>query len=70
LEHQNPYYFTYRYGQREGSEMEAGIRELYELAVWAKKGGFSLKVTPIRRFKDIATGKEFELDRPEEFAKW
>jgi 1-acyl-sn-glycerol-3-phosphate acyltransferase len=70
LEHQNPYYFTYRYGQREGSAMEAGIRELYELALWAKKGNFSLKVTPIRRFKDIATGKEIELDRSEEFAKW
>ena len=70
LEHQNPYYFTYRYGQREGSAMEAGIRELYELALWAKKGNYSLKITPIRRFKDIATGKEIELDRPEEFAKW
>jgi 1-acyl-sn-glycerol-3-phosphate acyltransferase len=70
LEHENPYYFTYRYGQREGSAMEAGIRELYELALWARNGNYSLKVIPIRRFKDIKTGQEIVLDRPEEFAKW
>lgn len=50
--------------------MEAGIRELYNLAFWAKEKGLSLKVTPIRRFKEIATGREIVLDRPEEFVKW
>lgn len=70
LAHENPYYFTYRYGQREGRAMEAGIRELYNLALWAKEKGLSLKVMPIRRFKEIATGREIVLDRPEEFAKW
>jgi len=70
LDHDNPYYFTYRYGQREGKAMEAGIRELYELACWVRDNELVLKVTPIRRFKIIATGQEVVLDRPEEFAKW
>jgi 1-acyl-sn-glycerol-3-phosphate acyltransferase len=70
LAHENPYYFTYRYRQREGRAMEEGVRELHELACWARENGLILKVTPIRRFKDIATGREIVLDRPEEFAKW
>jgi 1-acyl-sn-glycerol-3-phosphate acyltransferase len=70
LEHDNPYYFTYRYGQREGIAMEQGIRELYELALWVKENTLNLKVIPIRRFNVIATGEEVVLDRPEEFEKW
>jgi 1-acyl-sn-glycerol-3-phosphate acyltransferase len=70
LAHENPYYFTYRYGQREGRAMEAGIRELYNLALWAKENSLRLKVTPIRHFEEIATGREVVLDRPEEFVKW
>ena len=73
LEHlklDNPYYFTYRYGQLEGRAMEHGIRELYELANWAKEQELALNVTPIRRFTVITTGEEVVLERPEEFAKW
>jgi hypothetical protein len=70
LEHDNPYYFTYRYGQREGKAMEQGIRELHKLALWVKGNNLTLKVIPIRRFKVIETGEEVVLDRPEEFAKW
>jgi 1-acyl-sn-glycerol-3-phosphate acyltransferase len=70
LKHDNPYYFTYRYGQQEGKAMEHSIRELYELAAWAKENELIVKVTPIRHFKEIATGRETVLDQPEEFAKW
>jgi hypothetical protein len=70
LKHDNPYYFTYRYGQSEGKAMEHGIRELYELARWAKDKELVLNVTPLRRFAVIRTGEEVVLDRPEEFAKW
>jgi len=70
LERDNPYYFTYRYGQAEGSAMEAGVREVHALAAWAWENSLTLRITPIRRFVVIATGQEVELDRPEEFAKW
>jgi hypothetical protein len=70
LEHGNPFYFTYRYGQREGKAMEQGICELHQLALWVKENNFILKVIPIRRFKVIETGEEVVLNRPEEFAKW
>jgi hypothetical protein len=70
LEHENPFYFTYRYGQSEGRAMGAGVLELYRLALWARERHLSLSITPIRRFKDIASGQEVTLTRPEDFAKW
>jgi 1-acyl-sn-glycerol-3-phosphate acyltransferase len=70
LEDENPYYFTYRYGQREGKAMEQGIRELHELVLWARDNNLTIMITPIRRYTDIPTGQEVVLDRPEEFAKW
>ena len=70
LEKDNPYYFTYRYGQAEGAAMQAGLREVHALAGWAQQHGLTLRITPIRRFVIIATGQQVELDRPEEFAKW
>lgn len=70
LERENPYYFTYRYGQAEGSDMAAGVREVHALAVWARDRGLILTLRPIRRFIVTATGEEVELDRPAEFDKW
>jgi 1-acyl-sn-glycerol-3-phosphate acyltransferase len=70
LEEHNPYYFTYRYGQTEGKAMEHGIREIHELARWAKARNLKLHITPLRRFTVIESGREVILDRPKEFAKW
>lgn len=70
LEHENPYYFTYRYGQSEGRAMAAGIGELHNLALWAAENQLVLSTFPIRCFKDLVTSQEVVLVRPEEFAKW
>jgi hypothetical protein len=50
--------------------MEMGIREVYNLALWARDMHLSLHITPARRFKNAATGQEIRLERPEEFVKW
>lgn len=73
LEHlkaDNPYYFTYRYGQREGKAMENGIREVNTLARWAKENDLRIKFTPLRRFIVVETGEEIVYDRTQELAKW
>jgi len=69
LERDNPYYFTYRYGQREGRAMQDGIRELLRLARWAIEAGIRLKITPVRRFFDLAADREITLDHPQDFNK-
>jgi hypothetical protein len=48
LDQDNPYYFTYRYGYNEGKAMEYGIREIHNLARWAKSQNYFLSVTPLR----------------------
>ena len=70
LKADNPYYFTYRYGQREGKAMENGIREVDALARWAKENDLRIRFTPLRRFTVIATGEEVTYDRTQEIEKW
>jgi 1-acyl-sn-glycerol-3-phosphate acyltransferase len=70
LEGENPYYFTYRYGQQEGTAMEEGIRELGRLAAWAEEGGFRLEVTPLRVYREPGSGRRVVLRKPREEQKW
>lgn len=69
LENDNPYYFTYRYGQREGSAMQNGIQELHDLVQWAASGNVDLQLTPIRRYRTPESPEEIVLDRSEEIEK-
>ena len=70
LKTDNPYYFTYRYGQREGSAMQAGIQELHDLAVWATNANLQLLIKPIRRYRTQDSKEEIVVDQPEEIRKW
>jgi 1-acyl-sn-glycerol-3-phosphate acyltransferase len=70
LRKDNPYYFTYRYGQRQGSAMADGVGEVHALAGWAAEHGYSLQLTPLRTFLDLSSGERRTLDRPEVFRKW
>jgi 1-acyl-sn-glycerol-3-phosphate acyltransferase len=66
----NPYYFTYRYGQAEGGDMTRGVRELHALARWAQSKGCQFKIRAIRRYTLVETGESVTLDAPEESEKW
>lgn len=69
LEDDNPYYFTYRYGQKEGSMMESGIREMQNLAQWAENKGFDLEIIPRRRYWLPDVAEEIIDDFPGEIKK-
>ncbi|MFP3853194.1 MAG: lysophospholipid acyltransferase family protein [Anaerolineales bacterium] len=66
LEQENPYYFTYRYGQSEGSAMEAGLRELNDALAWAQANGLSVRGRAVRRFRDPETDDLIVQDMPPE----
>ena len=70
LQEENPYYFTYRYGQKEGKAMETGIREVEALARWAEEKQLRIKFTPLRHFTVVKSGEEVTYDRTQSVEKW
>jgi 1-acyl-sn-glycerol-3-phosphate acyltransferase len=70
LRDENPYLLTYRFGPREAEEMEFGLQELLALARWAAGSGFSLVVTPIRRYFSPERGEEVVQIEQGEFRHW
>jgi 1-acyl-sn-glycerol-3-phosphate acyltransferase len=70
LQVDNPYYFTYRYGQIEGAAMGAGIQEFHNLILWAQEHGCNVHAAPIRRYRRTDTGEWITLDKPQEEDKW
>lgn len=64
LSERNPAFFSYRFGPAEGAAMEAGLRELHDLAVWAEKAGYQLSVTPIRRYHLLGQDQEVVETNP------
>ncbi len=70
LENDNPFYFTYRYGQKEGKSMETSIRQIHRLAEWADQSGYTLKAIPIRKYKYANSSEEIVETRPTELDKW
>ena len=51
VEQENPGFFTYRFGPREGIAMEEGLREMRDLARWAQAHGHKLTIQFIRRYR-------------------
>lgn len=52
----NPGYFTYRFGIQRGLAVKKSLEELCRLGKWAHKKGYTLKLNPMRRFKNAKTG--------------
>jgi 1-acyl-sn-glycerol-3-phosphate acyltransferase len=70
LDNENPYYFTYRYGQKEGSAMQNSIQEIHDLAQWVATKGYTLKIIPKRIYSLTGSQQEFVEYRPKELDKW
>ena len=70
LEHDNPYYFTYRYGYTEGKAMENGIRQMHTIALWAHASALNLECAAIRRYRQSAAGEDIIEEKPAEAKKW
>ncbi len=58
LENENPYLLTYRFGNKGGLAMQAGLEQLLALAQWAAASGYTLAVKPIWRYYSIEEERE------------
>jgi 1-acyl-sn-glycerol-3-phosphate acyltransferase len=70
LKNDNPYYFTYRYGQKEGKKMGDGIRQVHDIARWAVINNFQLTLIPIRTYTSAQSNEEIIEYSPTELRKW
>lgn len=50
LNHDNPYFLTYRFGNQIGGAMKDGLEELHKITYWAQREGHQLRITPIHRY--------------------
>lgn len=69
VQHENPYFLTYRFGNDEGHAMEAGLTELRDAARWATTNGYSMSIKPVRRFRmagdEVFTVQEYPISAQE-----
>jgi 1-acyl-sn-glycerol-3-phosphate acyltransferase len=70
ITHDNPGFFPYRFGTPGGLAMGAGVRELYDLAAWARDSGHSLLIQPIRRYRLAGQSEEIVETMPGEAHVW
>ncbi|MBN1247891.1 MAG: 1-acyl-sn-glycerol-3-phosphate acyltransferase [Anaerolineae bacterium] len=70
VEAENPGFFTYRFGSREGVAMEAALRELRALAAWADQTGLNLHICPTRRYRLAGTDEEIIELSPGQSLVW
>lgn len=70
LDYKNPYYFTYRYGQAEGTVMKKSIQEIHNLAKWSAENNYTLKAVPKRIYSLVGSDQETVETRPKELGKW
>lgn len=66
---ENPGFFTYRFGNKEGLAMQAGLAELSALAKWAAGMGYTVSITPIRRCR-LPDGREVVESNPGQSHQW
>ncbi|MBN1583410.1 MAG: 1-acyl-sn-glycerol-3-phosphate acyltransferase [Anaerolineae bacterium] len=49
VENENPNFFAYRFGNKEGLAMQTGLIELSALSRWAAGMGYTISIAPVRR---------------------
>lgn len=70
LKNDNPYLLPYRFGPKESEAMQRGLEELLSLAQWATAEGFSLTITPIRRYYRSDQEGEIVQTKQGKFKDW
>jgi len=51
LEHDNPFFLSYRFGVEQANAMQDSLRELGYLAAWCDEQGYTLAMNPIRHYR-------------------
>jgi hypothetical protein len=70
LRHRNPGFFTYRFGRRQGSDIQAALRELQALATSEAAHGRQLSITPLHRYSLADSGTEVVESSPPAPHRW
>jgi 1-acyl-sn-glycerol-3-phosphate acyltransferase len=70
LNYDNPYYFTYRYGQKEGKAMSDSLQELLELALWVRDSKYEIHIVPLRKYRRFENSEIIIEDRPVDTIWW
>ena len=70
VRHTNPGFFTYRFGHQQGKAIEAGLRELQELAASEAARGCQLTLTAVHRYRLHESGREIVETSPAAPHQW
>jgi len=55
---ENPGYFTYRFGVKDGLAVREALVELRQLGEWANESGYALTINPIQYYRNANTGAQ------------
>jgi 1-acyl-sn-glycerol-3-phosphate acyltransferase len=64
----NPYFLTYRFGNEEGHAMRTALESLQNMARWAQRQGYRLRIKPIRRYRYVGQEQLIIQDVPDRVA--
>jgi len=70
VEKENPQYFNYRYGYKDGEAFVHSFRQLRDLMKWAMENNYQVEAEVRYEYTDPQTGKRYILYTPEEVEQW
>ena len=70
VEKENPQYFNYRYGYRDGGTFHNAFRQLRDLMRWAMDNRYQIQAEARYEYTDPGTGEHLVLRVPEEVEQW
>jgi 1-acyl-sn-glycerol-3-phosphate acyltransferase len=70
VERENPQYFNYRYGVKDGWAFQNSFRQLRDLMQWAMENDYRVEAEARYEYTDPRTGERRILHVPEEVEQW
>lgn len=70
VERDNPQYFNYRYGYKDGEAFMQSFRQLRDLMKWAMQNQFQVEAEARYEYTDPSTGEKRVLRVPQEMEQW
>ena len=70
VEKENPQYFNYRYGYRDGESFHISFRQLRDLMKWAMENNYQVEAEARYEYTDPQTGEHHTRRIPEEIEQW
>ena len=70
VENENPQYFNYRYGYKEGEAFQHSFRQLRELMRWVMENDYQVEAELRYEYTDPTSGERHILRVPEEINQW